>query len=1518
MKAGIKRRCDRGAYRKIAAIMAGALVLFSVLQYWPLISQADSGITNNVLQGLHAERQENDVKLSWGYGNVQNPDYAEYIVTGYEVLLTKTTDKSSVTLWTGMQMEEAVNSFTVMDSRKTAETYTVEVYANYEVTIMPSPIPETDKPPQPPAEEPTRNPVEEPTEPPAEEATQNPVEEPTQPPAEEPTEPPAEEPTQNPAEEATQKPAEEPTQPPAEEPTPGPAEEATQPPLTPVVIRERKLIGSSSVTWQPEYKIILNIGQNGAVEMGEGLYGGQSVTLFLKQGEQKVFTVRPDSHYEKTEIRLPAGVSVNGSEYRIAGILEDITLDINFRKILEAPKLKDSQLSQNKDNPQPLYEGTQVQFQMPEEGIIWYQMAEDSKEPAEDGWLVYDSQPFELMDCYCKGVLYAKTVPATGTDSKESSIVKWYYSTLPEMPDKDVSFLLNTEGSKGNYALSRDNWITESEDITIEMKGARAPAISTNWENILYLRMEKTGEVKKITGIKTASGTYMFNLPQDLSNGTYQIGYGAKNRWGFFTKAVYTDNYLAYEDTPPALDWRLKEGNLVKKDGAENESYYTNSALTFELDATQITLLSGIKELSYRVGIGDWKTLEASEKEVTIFPEELLKDTAVTFRAEAGNGLTKESTLYVTKDVTAPGGDDGTTAGETAVILADNGFANKNPLDSSVVAVDTSEKNTIYYHPGNGESAYILLDAVEEREKASGSIIYVKYKVQAYGTVWLADGGKELAREEDNTCKFLLSEAAELQKEGKYEIYFWTEDEAGNCSSPVSRTVCYDNSRPVVTQVTVMSDTLQPGGFQYGQDRFHYFGKNSLNLQFSILENVSGIHRVECYNVAGGTEKLLSSVVFDGNRQDGSVNNLLSIQNDGRYIICIKVYDMAGNSTSVTWNESSFILDKTPPVVTVAGLEEGVWSNQDIMLQVMAEDLETGMRAVECSLNGEPFAVQVLGNESSISFQVPVTEEAVSREGYPFTVNVHNNAGESAAGTWTVFLDKTAPEITLSQIAPQQLYQGVAELSVSIEENIYDLAEAQVTAVRKLDGTSVSCETGKFIFADTVSTQKYSFSEDGEYTVQVNAQDAAGNAADMKTVSFTIDSTAPVIRLDGITEGEYYKEDVLLNVLVEESFYESAQVQLKVTRQINGETSEYILPSMTLNAKESRELYRFSEEGTYLIEATAQDAAGNEAEAKSVSFVLDKTAPQVSIEGFTDHLVTGSSVTAKLSASDDYYQGLETEVRIIKEDVEGNRQERSLDMGSVAAGGAETETEFAEDGKYTIYLSATDRAGNTAGVEKSFIIDTQPPVIRFMEEYDGKYFISFSLKHSIEEMLLDFTLSDYKMTLNGLYYDGAGEVTEEGKYLLEITAQDEVGHETHAKAEFIVDSTPPVIVFGGVEDGTVSYEEIELSITLKEEQDIITDIKVNNITQQLSEGALQTLQFLEYGKYDVAVFSQDYAGNQENAVITVIYKEKTLFTKWLENKPLFYTTTATTAAMGVTATAAGLIKRKKIIGKGHK
>ena len=159
--------------------------------------------------------------------------------------------------------------------------------------------------------------------------------------------------------------------------------------------------------------------------------------------------------------------------------------------------------------------------------------------------------------------------------------------------------------------------------------------------------------------------------------------------------------------------------------------------------------------------------------------------------------------------------------------------------------------------------------------------------------------------------------------------------------------------------------------------------------------------------------------------------------------------------------------------------------------------------------------------------------------------------------------DATPPMITISGVANNTQY--TAPVTPTFEVSDETDPEPTVTATLNDD---------TFVSGTEVS-------EVGEYELLVTAVDASGNEAE-SSVNFEIveagDTTAPVIDVSGVSDGEQYTEPVTPIV------------------EVSDETDPNPTVNITLNGVEFASETEISEAGEYALVVTATDASGNQAE----------------------------------------------------------------------------------------------------------------------------------------------------------------------------------------------------------------------------------------------------------------------------------------------------------------------------------
>ncbi|MFC0187194.1 Ig-like domain-containing protein [Fictibacillus aquaticus] len=482
-----------------------------------------------------------------------------------------------------------------------------------------------------------------------------------------------------------------------------------------------------------------------------------------------------------------------------------------------------------------------------------------------------------------------------------------------------------------------------------------------------------------------------------------------------------------------------------------------------------------------------------------------------------------------------------------------------------------------------------------------------------------------------------------------------------------------------------------------------------------IAPKVSGIEQAGIYN----NDKIITFNEGIATLNSAAINSGDSVKYDGNYILVVT--DDSGNETTV-----NFTIDKTAPVVS------GV-KNDDVYNQDVTINFNEG----SAKINGETF-----------------TNGTVVKDEGDYSLEVTDLAGNITNVSFTI--DKTAPVITgvennksYNQDVSVQFNEGIATLngipfteSMITAEGDYTLnvtdAGGNKTEVRfeidktapKVSGVehgglynkdvSISVNEGTAHLNGATFTSGTKVDEEGTYTLIVT--DKAGNQT---TVEFTIDKTSPIV--SGVKNNESYNKEVVIT-------FEEGTATLD---------SEVFLSESSVEA-----------EGIHTL--VVIDAAGNQT---SVSFTIDKTAPQVS--GVENEAMYNKAISLSFN--------------------EGTAKLN----GEVVLSG----TVVQADGSYT--LEVIDEAGNKTVL--TFIIDQTSPVVSGVID-NGVY------NHNVK-----ITFNEGTALLNGLPYLSGTEIDSEGAYKFEVT--DQIGNKY--AADFVIDKTPPVV--NGVEDNAVYNQAVVLT-----------------------------------------------------------------------------------------------------------
>ncbi|MCQ4163760.1 CARDB domain-containing protein [Tahibacter harae] len=263
--------------------------------------------------------------------------------------------------------------------------------------------------------------------------------------------------------------------------------------------------------------------------------------------------------------------------------------------------------------------------------------------------------------------------------------------------------------------------------------------------------------------------------------------------------------------------------------------------------------------------------------------------------------------------------------------------------------------------------------------------------------------------------------------------------------------------------------------------------------------------------------------------------------------------------------------------------------------------------------------------------------------------------------------DRTAPQ--LQAIAPAA--GSVLRAPLRLRASAHDALSAPVSAEYSLDEglwQELSAAGG-----DSFESAPLKLA-DGDHSYRLRARDAAGNLAEGAATGFAVDTTAPLITLSGVADGDLLNHAVTPLIGIDEAHPASSSIRLDGQPFVSGSA--------------------VSIDGEHLLQVEATDAAGNSATAQ-LRFTLDLQAPAVSVS----EPVPGSTVTLaqqEVAGSTEPLASVHIQAPGLVTTVQADAQGR---FRSAAA--------TLQPGLNTLRLYAIDRAGNT-GAEITADVTYQP------------------------------------------------------------------------------------------------------------------------------------------------------------------------------------------------------------------
>lgn len=353
--------------------------------------------------------------------------------------------------------------------------------------------------------------------------------------------------------------------------------------------------------------------------------------------------------------------------------------------------------------------------------------------------------------------------------------------------------------------------------------------------------------------------------------------------------------------------------------------------------------------------------------------------------------------------------------------------------------------------------------------------------------------------------------------------------------------------------------------------------------------------------------------------------------------------------------------------------------------------------------------------------------------------------------------------------------------------------------------------------------------EEGKNILHVFMEDEEGNVIPEydETIEILIDTQSPTVTLEA-PEGfsTWYQKEAWIRVLSEDGAWGSQidMVTCYVGNKIIGKSKENQPEFLITQTSKSGE--------GVPVTVTVTDQAGNKTE-KTQKLFIDSLAPTVSLTGAADYMITSQPVTIEYQVADE--NKLESCQAVIDyEKPDGEKKTEVIDSEekwSLKNESACFVKTFQEDGIYKTSVQAVDKAKWKSEHFLQFMIDTKNPVIKMVDELQGKYLKRFSWDYPVDVFIKDFTTFVHQIQMDGRLYPIGTEIDTEGRHTLQVNAIDAAGNEAVARAEFVIDHTPPKIRFYQVEEGAQYEGILNFQVDCRKKEDWIEEVLINGKRQ---------------------------------------------------------------------------------------